>query len=51
VWGLGVLMMISFYFLRFYPKQEWFENLVVVGGTLVGFIVYTVQFPIVFYWT
>jgi hypothetical protein len=51
VWGLGVLMMISFYFLRFYPKQEWFENIVVIGCTVIGFIVYTVQFPIVFYWT
>lgn len=51
VWGLGVLMMISFYFLRVYPKQEWFENLVVIGCTIAGFVVYTVQFPIVFYWT
>ena len=49
-WGLGILMTISFYFLRVYPKQEWFENLVVVGCTLAGFVVYTVQFPIIFYW-
>lgn len=51
VWGLGLLMAVSFYFLRFYPKQEWWENLVVVGSTVLGFVVYTVQFPIVFYWT
>jgi len=51
VWGLGVLMMISFYFLRFYPKKEWFESMVVIGSTAIAFIVYTVQFPILFHWT
>ena len=51
VWGLGVVMSISFYFLRFYPKQEWYENLVVVSSTVAAIVVYTVQFPILFYWT
>lgn len=51
IWGLGVLMSISFGFLRFYPKQEWYENLVVVVSTVVAIVVFTVQFPIVFYWT
>ena len=51
VWGLGVLMMISFYFVRFYPKQEWFVGLVIMTCTVAAFVVYTVQFPILFYWT
>ncbi len=51
VWGLGMLMMLSFYFVRFYPKKEWFEGLVVLGCTIIGVLVYTVQFPILFYWT
>lgn len=51
VWGLGLLMGCSFYFLRFYPKTEWFENLVVIGSTAAAIVVYTVQFPILFYWT
>jgi hypothetical protein len=51
IWGLGILMMISFYFVRFYPKQEWFEGLVIFSSTVAAFVVYTVQFPIIFYWT
>ncbi len=48
--GLSMIMLISFYFYRFYPGFSWRDRIIVLGSTGLAIFVYSVQFPVIFYW-
>ncbi len=50
-WGLCALIGTSFYFVRLNPRKSWWDNLSVGASYTVLAIVYTVQFPVLFFWT
>lgn len=49
--GFSFIWIISFYFFRFSPDiNTWRDRTMVLGGTALALFLYTVQFPVIFYW-
>ena len=49
--GFSFIWIISFYFFRFSPDvKTWRERIIVLCSTAFALFLYTVQFPVIFYW-
>ncbi len=50
-WGFSLILIVSFYFFRFSPQvKNWRDKIIVLASTALALFLYTVQFPVIFYW-